>query len=216
MTDLKKENKELRSELDQLRLEMARFRDDLIHDGLTRLTTRQYFMEKAVEEVSLLSKIVNENQVNVGLGFENISFLFCDIDYFKKVNDTFGHDVGDEVLKVVSDILKSRVRDFDTVSRWGGEEIVVSLVRVSVAEATRKAEDLRMAVQTITKETFAKKYPKLNVTISIGVTAYRDGVTLDELVDQADQALCEAKDAGRNKVVVYIKKPVKKVVKNKK
>lgn len=199
---LERENEELKAELLKLRGEVDRLRDDLIHDGLTRLNTREYFIEKVGNEMGSLSHPDKEKRKS-DIGFQNISFLFCDIDYFKKINDTYGHDVGDEALRLVSDVLKNNVRDFDTVSRWGGEEIVVSLIGASAEEARTKAEYLRDTISKKAKEHFKNRFPELEITISIGVAVYEEGATLEELVKRADEALYEAKEGGRNRVVVY-------------
>ncbi|MEX0934133.1 MAG: GGDEF domain-containing protein [Candidatus Paceibacterota bacterium] len=202
--DIEKENRDLKSEVEQLRDEIEKLQDNLIHDGLTRLHTREYFLEKVGDEMATLHKEgKEEHRKKSVLGFQNISFLFCDIDYFKKINDTYGHDVGDEALKLVSDVLKRNVRDFDTVSRWGGEEIVVSLVGASRDEARSKAEHLRETTAQEAHEHFKSRHPDLNLTLSIGVAVYEEGVTLEALIKRADEALYKAKEGGRNRVVVY-------------
>jgi len=125
----------------------------------------------------------------------NISFLLIDIDFFKKVNDTFGHEAGDRVLVWLADILKSGVRESDFVIRWGGEEFLIIMPGCPVENAAITAEKLREKVETSDNGVCKN-------TISIGVSQYSGGdYTAD--VKNADDALYEAKNSGRNKVVVY-------------
>ena len=122
-----------------------------------------------------------------------------DIDYFKSVNDTYGHAVGDLVLKTVSRVIKNQLRDYDIAGRYGGEEFVVLLPHTKLDEAQMVAERLRKAVEN-KKIDISKILPDkgdINVTISLGVSQYKD----NEFIQEADKALYEAKDSGRNKVV---------------
>src|SRR4030043_345324 len=119
----------------ELKIENARLKEDLIHDGLTGLKTRRYFIEDAKEN---LSAIINPESDKREEGFHSISYLFCDIDYFKEVNDKLGHAAGDAVLKKVARILEENVREGDTVCRWGGEEMVISLLGADEKEAAEK------------------------------------------------------------------------------
>lgn len=122
----------------------------------------------------------------------NYSLMICDIDHFKKVNDTYGHQVGDEVLRAYSAHLRSSFRDTDFVARYGGEEFVV------IFPATSK-ENAEKAVQKARQSWQAKKIYKS--TFSAGIAEKgTDGETLSELVEQADKALYMAKKTGRNKV----------------
>ncbi len=125
------------------------------------------------------------------------SLLFLDIDHFKKINDTYGHDIGDIVLKKLAQILKSNLRESDIIARWGGEEFVIVLNDTSAKAAKEVAQKLRKAIENFSE----KPLPKF--TISIGVTDGSFEKSLDELVKEADTALYEAKKSGRNKVVVY-------------
>lgn len=135
---------------------------------------------------------------------ESLSLLFIDIDFFKKVNDTYGHNKGDIVLKGLADILIDTVRVFDLVSRNGGEEFSILLLDCSYSHAIEIAERLRKKVE-------AHKFNisdtvNLSITISIGVSTYPDTTNkIDDLLEDADKALYEAKRTGRNKVVLYKK-----------
>ena len=136
---------------------------------------------------------------------EKLSLLFVDIDFFKKVNDTYGHNKGDIVLKVLGEILIDTSRIFDVVSRNGGEEFSVLLLDCDSSHAIEIAERLRKKVETY-KFSISDKI-NLNITISIGISTYPDTTNkIDDLLEDADKALYEAKRTGRNKVVLY--KPV--------
>lgn len=125
------------------------------------------------------------------------SIIMCDIDKFKAVNDTYGHDAGDYVLKEVAWILKDTVRDVDTVSRWGGEEFLI-IVNSNKANAAILAERIRAKVEA---HTYTYKNIELHVTITLGVSAYRANTDVNTLIKSADQKLYRGKENGRNQVV---------------
>ena len=125
--------------------------------------------------------------------------LFVDIDHFKAVNDTYGHEVGDRVLRMVAQTLFSNIRSFDHVSRWGGEEFVVLLVNVTEEHLGKVAEKLRALIENSALEHNSQR---LCVTVSIGATLCRNGDTLETLVNRADQLMYKGKQAGRNRVRV--------------
>lgn len=132
---------------------------------------------------------------------ERLSFLMLDIDHFKKINDTYGHSAGDEILKQLAEIIQSTCRVFDIVSRNGGEEFSVILQDTPLSHAKEVAERIREAV-----ENFEFKIGKeiINLTISIGCSSYPENTqNPDELISLADKALYRAKESGRNKVIVY-------------
>jgi len=126
--------------------------------------------------------------------------LFMDIDGFKQVNDTYGHDVGDQVLRMVAATVRHNVREFDTVGRWGGEEFVVLLSDVpTVVELQPIAEKLRMLVAHSRLDLPAAH---LSVTISVGATLFRPADTPESAVRRADQLMYRSKRAGGNRVSV--------------
>jgi diguanylate cyclase len=133
---------------------------------------------------------------------ENLSLIFLDIDFFKRINDTYGHSCGDIILKDLADILRTTCRVYDIVSRNGGEEFSVLLSNSQVYSAMEIAERIRKAVET--NKFYISNKAFINITISIGVSTY-PSVTqnLDELSEHADNALYKAKRTGRNKVVLY-------------
>lgn len=126
-----------------------------------------------------------------------VSALMIDVDYFKKINDTWGHETGDKVLRQIGALLKSGCRQGDLVSRWGGEEFAVLLQNRDVLQGTEVAERLRRLVARFTWEKIASG---LNVTISIGVVQYHEDDDLTLLLQRADEKLYAAKHSGRNQV----------------
>lgn len=193
-----KNNEDLLQRISDLENSIRELEKDLIHDSLTSLRTRAFFQE---ESDIYLSAIFNSagNKRNEWFGFKNLSVLFLDIDHFKKINDTYGHDMGDVVLRDVAQAVLGSVREGDTVARWGGEEMVVMLLGSNEDDAKRKAESIRKKIEELTFD----KIPDLKVTMSIGVAHAGEAMASDELVKRADKALYKAKETGRNKVVAY-------------
>ena len=189
---------ELRKRVTELEHTVSILRKDLIHDALTGLKTRVFFN---IEAKKNFHSIVNGNKENRRgkFNFKDMSFVFFDIDHFKKVNDKFGHLAGDEVLKVVAHVIEDNVRDEDIVCRWGGEEIVVALLGASEKSAMKKAEDIRKSVERLA----FNEVNKLKVTLSAGVASVDAGVSFEQTLDRADKSLYKAKKTGRNKVVVW-------------
>jgi two-component system cell cycle response regulator len=168
----------------QLSLEMA------VTDQLTGLFNRRYMSRH-------LSTLVG----NASTTGKPVSFLILDIDYFKAVNDTYGHDIGDDVLREFASRISASVRGIDLACRFGGEEFVVVMPDTDLSFAYMVAERLRQAVADA-PFSIAVAPGKLPVTISIGVTASEGaGDTADALLRRADQALYRAKREGRNRVV---------------
>lgn len=165
----------------------------LIRDYLTGLYNRKFFMDRLNEELawSVIYK-------------EPFSLMMVDIDYFKKINDTYGHACGDEVLKQLANVLLNVLRPQDIVARYGGEEFITLLPNACAAEAFEWGEKLRLAVQE-GRFVCRKDGVTLPVTISMGVITF-DGyadVTQDNLIGRADEALYAAKTGGRNRVMAY-------------
>ncbi len=138
-------------------------------------------------------------------GYKHASVLFFDIDHFKKVNDTYGHAVGDAVLVKVASSISEHVRGDDEVGRWGGEEITALLYGTTEAEATEIAERIRIAIESLTFDGIDSALPELKVTTSVGVAEFVPNAPYEEIVARADGALYEAKNAGRNRVIRHSK-----------
>ncbi|MBK7996954.1 MAG: GGDEF domain-containing protein [Blastocatellia bacterium] len=156
-------------------------------DPLTGLSNRNYFRNELKKFVSLSARY---NRA--------LSVIMLDIDFFKKINDTYGHDVGDNVLKSVAEILMRHVRTHDVAARFGGEEFVMLLPETSLGGAVVVAERIRTAVENVDFNSAGCRH---NVTISIGVAEYLgDGTDVEEVIKKADEALYKAKSSGRNRV----------------
>lgn len=157
-------------------------------DPLTKLSNRRDIFEKLEYEQSKYERYGNE-----------FSIIMCDIDYFKKINDQFGHDVGDHVLRDVAEILQNSVRKVDYIARWGGEEFLAVLTETSLLGAAQVAEKIRVSVEKHKYELDQDMDP---VTMSFGVACHvgKDG-TIDGLIKTADELLYKAKERGRNCVV---------------
>ena len=125
------------------------------------------------------------------------SVIIIDIDYFKRINDNYGHQVGDDLLIEFANLIRGSLRKNDIVGRWGGEEFIILSKDTSLIEAFKIAEKLRI-------ELFEHKFlGKINITSSFGVASYSQGLSIDRIVSKSDQALYLAKSQGRNMVKVY-------------
>ncbi len=155
-------------------------------DPLTKISNRGY----------LDDFLANEYMKAVRLS-RSISVMMCDVDYFKKINDGYSHAVGDDVLRTLSQLLKSNLRKDDLVARYGGEEFVVVFPQTQFEQAIKVAEKLRQLVEAYPWESIADG---LSVTISSGVASGTDYQSYEKLLARADLKLYEAKDAGRNQV----------------
>jgi len=196
--DSDKSEKQLEERVQELETQIHSLERDLIHDSLTGLKTRAFFEE----ELDIYLRAINQN--NEGkrkewFGFRNLSIIFFDIDHFKNINDTYGHDIGDIVLQKIAETIQSSLRAGDTLARWGGEEMIVSLLGANEKDATAKAEEIRKKIETLT----FPKTPDLHVNISSGIASSEKDITLSELVKRADKAVYFAKNNGRNKVAMY-------------
>ncbi|WP_332647080.1 sensor domain-containing diguanylate cyclase [Lysinibacillus sp. 54212] len=158
---------------------------------LTKLYNRRYLMEQG--EV-LLHQAILDNQ--------SCACIAVDIDFFKNVNDTYGHLVGDDVLKFIAKLMQKTVRKTDIVTRYGGEEFIILLPNTTLKEASIVAEKV---LRSIEENPFAKNELYIPITVSIGVAERLEvgAVTISQLIHYADQALYTSKNNGRNKVTLY-------------
>ena len=160
------------------------------NDELTGLFNRRKFAEIYEREKDVAHRY--------GL---DLALLFLDIDSFKSVNDSYGHQTGDKYLRIFAGVLQDCVREIDTIARWGGEEFVILLHRTSSAEATVVAERLRAA---IAKKQLETAKGMISRTVSIGIAVSTAGnQSLEELMGKADQAMLQAKQAGRDQICTY-------------
>jgi diguanylate cyclase (GGDEF)-like protein/PAS domain S-box-containing protein len=153
-------------------------------DTLTKVNNR-YATDKALER---LIEEANEYE-------STFAVVMIDIDYFKKINDTYGHYVGDVVLKELSAFVEKNIRKIDIFGRWGGEEFLLFFVHIDRDVVYKKAQELCKKIEQLV---INKKY---KITVSMGVTLYKNGESKEELLDRVDAALYRAKHEGRNQVV---------------
>jgi diguanylate cyclase len=179
----KQEANELRQRLEQAEREATR-------DVLTGLYNRKY-LDKALQALHSLYR-------EKGAPF---SVIMMDVDHFKKINDTYGHKVGDSVLSFIGQTITGSVKGRDVPARYGGEEFIVLLPATSSEDACKLAESLRKQIcSKALKVTKTQKTIGI-VTVSCGVAQIRDEDSVDSVVDRADQALYLAKESGRNRVL---------------
>jgi len=153
-------------------------------DNLTQLANRNYI------EREIQSRFEEKKRFNVPFGI-----LFIDIDHFKKFNDIYGHDVGDDVLKFVSNTFVANARPFDLYGRWGGEEFIGIIRNINGQDLELLGNRLRLLIEN---SYIIHENEKLYVTISIGATLVNENDTIDSLIKRADTFLYKSKAAGRN------------------
>lgn len=173
---------------------MALLECENITDPLIGIYNRRYLDRILAEEIKRANRYGSD-----------LSVLLMDVDFFKKINDTYGHNTGDAVLKQLGQIILDAVRETDIVARYGGEEIAIIFPETTEKKALSLAERLRRRVASTTTEapdTHSDR--EISITISIGVAGLTDGTTSPELLmEKADKALYAAKQAGRNRVVAW-------------
>jgi len=154
-------------------------------DDLTGISTRRNFLNHLNKEIAISKRY--------GV---DLSIIFFDIDHFKKINDSFGHHVGDEVLVLTVKQVLAQLREVDIFARFGGEEFVLCLPNIDLVQAQAVAEKIRASLGNIQFKDMK------SISASFGVAQYRNSESDDELLKRADDAMYEAKDNGRNCVVV--------------
>ncbi|MFN3395947.1 MAG: diguanylate cyclase [Thermodesulfovibrionales bacterium] len=168
----------------------ARIERMAITDGLTGLYNHRHFQERLSLEFNRLSRLST-----------SLSLLLIDIDHFKKINDTYGHPAGDEVLRGVAGVIRDTIRNIDIPARYGGEEFAVLLPDTKIDGAIKMAERLR---SSILNRRFSFNEKEITVTVSTGIaTSPYDAKTKEELIERADEALYRAKQSGRNRCVSW-------------
>lgn len=188
--ELEEKLTESKSEVEELRSNLAQARSEALTDQLTGIANR-----KAFDEV-LLSSITAAAQNG-----QELCLAMADIDFFKKFNDTFGHQAGDQVLRLVGRCLSNNVKGQDTPARYGGEEFAMILPNTALDDALKLANHIR---ETVKSRELVKKSTGENlgrVTMSLGVAQFSMGDTPQTMIARADAALYQAKEQGRNRVV---------------
>jgi len=159
-------------------------------DGLTGLKNHRQFQSQLKDEISRANRYG-----------DMVGLILCDIDFFKKINDNYGHPFGDMVLKGVAAHLKESTREVDVAARYGGEEFALILVKANTQQAVEKAQRIREAIAALA---FPHSTGDVRVTMSFGVAVYGEHAKdIDSLIKKADKALYRAKQNGRNRVEVF-------------
>lgn len=177
-------------EVGVLRSKLEMVQQEALTDGLTGISNRKSFDR-------FLRETANESEADE----TPLCLLMCDIDHFKKFNDTWGHQFGDQVLRLVAKTLVECIKGRDLAARYGGEEFAIVLPQTGLKNAVTLAENIRAALATkkVVKRSTGEDLG--TVTMSIGAAEYRSGETLSKLVGRADTALYGAKQGGRNRVL---------------
>jgi len=191
MSQMKQQLNSTKQEISGLQDRLEEVSLEAVTDPLTGLMNRKGFttaIEKAVA------------------GFESsessLSLLILDIDHFKKINDTYGHSVGDKVIKIVADTITKYTRNNDTACRYGGEEYAVLLLDTEQKHALLVAEKIRRMIESLKlKKTGSDEYLS-RMTISVGIASFSSGLNINDFIDKADAALYQSKNSGRNQCTV--------------
>lgn len=184
-------NVELQREIEERQKIQAALQEMATTDPLTGILNRRHFYALAEHAVE---RMQHHNRP--------LSVIMLDIDHFKRVNDTYGHAVGDQALIKIASLLQKNMRQADLVARYGGEEFVILLPETNLAQAIRIAERLRKQVPKLGIDV---RYPQLILTVSLGIAddGGQQAPSLSDLLGWADQALYKAKQSGRNRISVY-------------
>lgn len=180
--------KTIESESEHTKKLLEEERRKATHDSLTELPNREAYNERAYAELQRFKRYGRP-----------LTLAVCDIDYFKRVNDTYGHQAGDKVLKLISSVVASRLRSVDFVGRYGGEEFVILMPETDVDTAYGVLDKIRA---TIAKTPFRFKDDPIQITLSFGLASFQENDTTDDAFTRADKALYGAKDAGRNQCLI--------------
>jgi diguanylate cyclase (GGDEF)-like protein/PAS domain S-box-containing protein len=187
---LRAANEILKTQLAEIEALQARLRDQAIRDPLTGVLNRRYLAETLGRETARARRDSRAYAV-----------VILDLDHFKRVNDTYGHEAGDRVLVALADLLRAHTREGDVVCRYGGEEFVVLMPGSSAVSAARRAEVWRT---TLEAQPFTFRTEEVTVTLSAGVACFPDdGGDGEAILRAADEALYRAKGAGRNRVMLF-------------
>ncbi|MGZ5012176.1 MAG: diguanylate cyclase [Methylobacter sp.] len=181
---------ESKKEMQLLRQELAQARETAKTDALTGLLNRRAFDQKLNEYIE------NHKQSNVEL-----CLLILDIDHFKQINDTFGHQMGDNVLRYTANLMKQHITEHHCAARYGGEEMAIIMPNTSLNQAMEIAERIRASLAQHPLKLRGSKKSIGKVTISIGVSSFQINDSLESLIERADKAMYQAKDNGRNQVM---------------
>ena len=180
-------------DLDKIRSSLAESEERSNTDPLTGLANRRS-----------MDEFLRSAQINAMENDEPLSVFLIDIDHFKKFNDNFGHQIGDQVLRLVAKVLKDNVRDQDLAARYGGEELFAVLPGAELGVCTAVAERIRQRISDarLTRRTTGQDISR--VTVSIGVAQFKLAESAETMIERCDRALYQAKQAGRNQTVTEL------------
>jgi len=187
----------LQAQLDDNKKEMQLLRQELEHaretaktDALTGLLNRRAFDQK-------LNEYIEIHQQNN----DDLCLLILDIDHFKQVNDTFGHQMGDNVLRYTANLMKQHITEYHCAARYGGEEMAIIMPNTQLNKAMEIAEKIRASLAQHPLKLKGSKKSIGKVTISIGVSSFKINDSIESLIERADKAMYQAKDNGRNQIM---------------
>jgi diguanylate cyclase (GGDEF)-like protein len=189
-----------KAQIERLKRRVAELEQQAHTDELTSIMNRRGLMQMLTaftQEVDFQLKNPDRRQFLI---IKSLSILFVDVDDFKKINDQYGHGIGDKVLCEIAASIRGSLRGIDVVGRYGGEEIVVGLIGADLDRAAKIAEDLRRKIEALR---FDGEADGLGVTASFGVASMAAGLSLEELLGRADAALSSAKANGKNRVELH-------------
>jgi len=187
--ELERKLHETSSEVVKLRTNLERVREESMTDALTGIANRKRFDE-----------MLRKGRRSADANNEEFCLVLCDIDYFKRFNDTWGHQTGDQIIRFVAGCLTRNASEHHTVARYGGEEFAIVMPKSSLPEANSMAEKIRMTVEGKRLLRKSTSEDLGNITISLGVALYKHGEAVEELIERADSNLYKSKKAGRNRV----------------
>ncbi len=187
--ELENKLQETSSEVVKLRSNLERVREEAMTDALTGIANRKRFDE-----------MLRKGRRSAETNDDEMCLIICDIDHFKRFNDTWGHQTGDQIIRFVAGCMTRNAKDHHTVARYGGEEFAIVLPKTGLPEANAIAEKIRSTVESKRLLRKSTSEDLGNITISLGVSLYRNGEAVEELIERADANLYKSKKGGRNRV----------------
>jgi len=189
--ELERRLQETSQEVDQLRDNLEKVREEAMTDALTGVANRKRFDES-----------MRKARRDADMKGEAFSLVLCDIDHFKRFNDTWGHQTGDQIIRFVAACLSRFAKDYHIVARYGGEEFAIVLPSTGIEEARIIAEKVRATVESKRLLRKSTNEDLGNITVSLGVSQYRDSESVECLIERCDTNLYKSKQTGRNRITV--------------